>query len=145
MTSRAAETSGQLATDLRVTILRLSRRIRTESAADDLSEAQNCVLAALIRHGAATPRGLAEREGVQPPSMTRTLAALESLGYVAREAHPTDGRQVLIAITESGADYVARLRRRRSAWLASRLRGLSAEERATLAAAETILRRVAAE
>lgn len=134
-----------LATDLRVTVLRLSRRIRTESAAGDLTEAQNCVLAALTRVGPMTPRALAEREHVTPPTMTRTLASLEAIEYVSREDHPTDGRQVVITITDAGSDYLARLRRRRSAWLATRLRELTVDERATLIAAEAILRRMAVE
>ncbi|MEE6288651.1 MarR family transcriptional regulator [Georgenia sp. MJ173] len=134
-----------LATDLRVAVLRLSRRIRSESDAGDLTEAQNCVLAALNRIGPMTPRALAEREQVQPPTMTRTLASLEAIRYVVRDAHPTDGRQVLITLTDDGADHLSRLRRRRSAWLATQLRALTDEERATLTAAETILRKMAIE
>lgn len=136
---------GDLATDLRVTVARLSRKIRTQSAAGDLTEAQNGVLAALSRSGPLTPRALAEREHVQPPTMTRTLAGLEALAYVSRQPHPTDGRQVVITITAAGADYLTRLRRRRSAWLATRLRALSETERATLVQAEVILRRMAVE
>lgn len=134
-----------LATDLRVTVLRLSRRIRSESVAGDLTEAQNCVLAALDRNGPMTPRALAEREQVQPPTMTRTIASLEALEYVSRAPHPTDGRQVVITLTEAGGDCLGRLRRRRSEWLATRLRTLTAEERATLTAAETILRKMTIE
>lgn len=132
-----------LASDLRVTVLRLSRRMKSEAGPGDLSETQYCVLAGLNRHGPSTPRALADREGVQPPTMTRTIAALESAGLVTRSAHPTDGRQVHIELTEKGAAEIEETRRRRNAWIDHRLRSLSAEERATLAEAIAILRQVA--
>ena len=132
-----------LASDLRVTVLRLSRKIRSEAGREDLSEAQYCVLAGLTHHGPTTPRPLAERDGVQPPTMTRTIASLETAGLVARTGHPTDGRQVLIELTDKGAGVVGETRRLRNAWMDDLLHGLTAEERATLAAAVAILRRVA--
>lgn len=143
-TTTASRTRGRpdLATELRVTVLRLSRRIRSEAGSGDLSEAQYSVLAGLAHHGPSTPRALAERDGVQPPTMTRTLASLESAGLIARTDHPTDGRQVLIELSDAGAERVRETRRRRNAWMDKRLRGLTPQERATLAEAVTILRRV---
>ncbi|WP_324650557.1 MarR family transcriptional regulator [Georgenia sp. H159] len=132
-----------LATELRVTVLRLSRKIRSEAVAGDLSEAQYCVLAGLSHHGPTTPRALAERDGVQPPTMTRTIAALEGAGLVARSAHPTDGRQVHIELTDAGVDVVTETRRLRNAWMDDMLRGLSAKDRTTLEKAVAILRQVA--
>ena len=131
-----------LATDLRITVQRLSRRIRSESDPGALSEAQYSVLAGLHHHGPSTPRAIAERESVQPPTMTRTLAYLEKAELVTRSDHPTDGRQVVIELTAAGADLVKETRRRRNHWMAQHLRGLSADERATLTDAVTILRRV---
>lgn len=131
-----------LATDLRITVQRLSRRIRSEADPGDVGEAQYSVLAGLHHHGPSTPGAIADREGVQPPTMTRTLAALDKAGLVARSAHPTDGRQVLIDISAAGRQLVQETRRRRNHWMAQHLRGLSAEERATLTDAVAILRRV---
>lgn len=142
-TTTASRSQNDLATELRVTVLRLSRRIRSEAVSGDLSEAQYCVLAGLSHHGPTTPRALAERDGVQPPTMTRTIAALESAGLVARSAHPTDGRQVHIELTDAGADVVAETRRLRNAWMDDMLRGLSAKDRTTLEEAVAILRQVA--
>lgn len=144
MTTASRTPAGaDLATDLRVTVLRLSRKIRSEAGTGELSEAQYCVLAGLTRHGPSTPRALADRDGVQPPTMTRTIAALEGAGLVARTAHPTDGRQVHIDITDAGAAVVDETRRLRADWMAGLLRELSAEERRTLEEAVAILRRVA--
>ena len=139
--SRTREDS-DLATDLRITVLRLSRKIRSE-ASGDLSEAQYCVLAGLTNHGPSTPRALAERDGVQPPTMTRTIAALESAGLVVRSAPPTDGRQVHIELTDAGTAVVDETRRRRTEWMEEMLRHLTAEERATVEEAVAILRQVA--
>ena len=62
---------------MRVSVMRLSRRLRTERADHGLSLTQIATLATLDRHGSLTPRELADHEQVQPPSMTRILAGLE--------------------------------------------------------------------
>jgi DNA-binding MarR family transcriptional regulator len=123
--------------------MRTTRRLRAEKSDADLSDAQYSVLAVLDRHGPITPGELAAHERVQPPSMTRTLACLLDRGLVTRTGHPRDGRQVLVALSEAGKATVAETRRRRDAWLARRLAELDPGERATLAAASEILRRIA--
>ncbi len=132
-----------LAADLRVAVMRVSRRIRQERSVDDVTPGQYSVLAGLANHGPLTPREIAAHEKVQPPSMTRTIAALEELGLVSRTDHPTDGRQVLVALTEAGAVAVRETQKRRDAWLAKRLAELAPDERETLARAAVILQRVA--
>jgi DNA-binding MarR family transcriptional regulator len=132
-----------LAADLRVSLMRSARRLRAEKADSELSDVQYSVLAALDRAGAMTPRELAEHERVQPPSMTRVLAGLAELRLVDRAAHPDDGRQLLVTVTAAGAATVRETRRRRDAWLARRLAELSPDERRLLAAASTLLRRIA--
>jgi len=69
---------------------------------------------------------------VQPPSMTKVLASLEDKGLVRREAHPTDKRQAIIALTDVGAELLDSERRQRDAWLSQRLAHLSAAERDAL-------------
>jgi DNA-binding MarR family transcriptional regulator len=137
---------GALAVELRMAIMRTSRRLRQEVRdADDVTPGQATVLAVLERHGPSTPRELADHEKVQPPSMTRTLAALEARGLISRTEHPTDRRQVLVALNQDGVAVVRDIRRRRDAWLARRLARLSPAERATLAQAAAILNRISAE
>lgn len=135
-----------LATELRISVSRLARRLRAEriarGVATELSDTQLAALAALERHAAMTPGELAEHEKVQPPSMTRVIAALENRGLVTRAPHPTDGRQVMLTVTGQGRDLVQASRRLREAWLAQRLRELTQEERATLRAAAPILQRL---
>src|SRR3954452_6443184 len=86
-----------LAVELRMAVMRTSRRLRQERSVDDVTPGQFSVLAAIDSLGPQTPRELAAREKVQPPSMTRTIAALEQLGLVERTGHPSDGRQILVS------------------------------------------------
>jgi DNA-binding MarR family transcriptional regulator len=143
-----------LATALRISVSRLARRLRVERTAQgapesELSDTQFAALSALERHSGTTPGEagmtpgeLAEHEKVQPPSMTRVIAALEERGLVMRAPHSTDRRQVVLSVTEEGRAVVQRARRRRDAWLAKRLKELSPQERATLRAAAPILEKL---
>lgn len=139
MTTRTPELSGRL----RVAVLRLARRLRSERADNDLTLTQLATLGTLERHGPLTPGELAAHEGVRPPSMTRVLAGLEERALVVRTPHPTDRRQVLVALGDAARTLLREDRRRRDAWLARRLAELSPEERAALRAAVPVLERLA--
>lgn len=128
---------------LRRGILMTSRRLRAQRAGV-VTEAQYSVLAHLCA-GEATPSDLAQEECVSAPSMTRTIASLEEAGLLRRRPHPQDRRQVLVAITEEGREVIEATRRRRNAWLVSRLETLSPTELRTLDRAADILRRIAAQ
>ena len=136
-----------LATALRISVSRLARRLRVERlmpelAEPALSDTQLAALATLERHGAMSPGDLAEHEKVQPPSMTRVIAALVDWDLVTRAPHPTDRRQVILTVTPEGRSLVQRVRRRKEAWLAQRLAELSPLERATLREAAPILEKL---
>ena len=139
-----ARTDTGLAAALRVSVARLTRRLRAERDPDnELSIGQLSVLGALLRNGACSIGELAAHERVQPPSMTRTVNCLEESGYVVRSPHATDRRQVVIELAQKGADTLEADRRRRDAWLARRLRELTPEERSVLRQAAPILERLA--
>src|SRR5664279_3386810 len=139
-----SRTDAGLASALRVCVARLSRRLRSErDPNNELSVGQLSVLGALRRNGECSVGELATLERVQPPSMTRTVNCRVEGGYVLRRPHNTDGRQVLVTLAPLGEATLAADRRRREAWLAQRLRELSAEERATLRKAAPILERLA--
>ena len=147
MPQAATTNDAGLATTMRISITRLARRLRVErlGLGDTemvLSDIQLAALAALNRHEAMSPGELAEHEKVQPPSMTRVIAVLEERNLVRRAPHPTDRRQVILTVTEDGRALVHQVRRRREAWLAQRLRELSEEELAALAAAAPILEKL---
>jgi DNA-binding MarR family transcriptional regulator len=134
-------TGTDLATGLRLGITRTARRLRQE-AGTDLSPTLSAALATIARHGPLTPSELAARERVQRPTATRLLARLEAPGLVARTADPQDGRSSLVSISPAGEALLDEVRTRKDAYLARRLRALSAEERATLRRASEILERM---
>ena len=135
--------TAELASTLRVSIMRLARRLRAERDADGLSLSQMATLGTLDRHGPLTPRDLAEHEKVQPPSMTRILAGLEERGLIVRTRHSTDGRAHLVSLTDAARELIKEDRRRRDAWLARRLAELSQHEREVLRSAAAIIDRIA--
>ena len=100
------------------------------------------MLARLIEAVSATPSDLAAREHGTAPSMTRTVKCLEDASYVTRETHPSDGRAVLVTLSDAGHEVIRETRRRRTVWLAQRLDTLTPDELDTLAAASDILRRI---
>lgn len=142
---QVARTDSGLASALRISVMRLGRRLRNERDSDSelLSAGQLSVLGALFRNGSCTVGELAAHERVQPPSMTRTVNCLEEGGYVVRHKHETDKRQVVVALSAKGEEILAADRRRRDVWLAQRLRELTPEERNLLRKAAPILERLA--
>ena len=140
---KVARTDAGLASELRVSVMRLRRRLANERDPDnDLSIGTMAVLGSLLRYGDLTIGELAGLERVQPPSMTRKINSLEQGGYVARRAHETDGRAVVDTLTELGRGRVLGDRRRRDEWLARQLRELTPQERDVLRTAAPIIQRL---
>ena len=137
----AIRTDAGLASELRLSVMRLRRRLSAERHPDnELSINQMAVLGCLFRNGGAMTVGqLAAAEKVQPPSMTRTVNCLERSGDVVRRPHESDGRQVVVELAETGRRRLLADRDRRDAWLAQRLGDLTPEERAILRRAAPIL------
>jgi DNA-binding MarR family transcriptional regulator len=129
-----------LSSELRGVTMHLSRRLRNERVDTDLTDSQFSVLAYLVRTGAHTPNELSVWEHITPPSMNRTLNALESAGFVTRTPDASDGRKVFVTATDAGVAIVKETRRRRDAWLHSRLASLTPAERRVLEEATAILR-----
>jgi len=134
-------TTLDLAVRLRLAITRTSRRLRQE-AGPELSPTLTSALATVDRHGPLTPSELAARERVQRPTATRLVARLEGLGVLQRAADPLDRRSSLLSVTPEGHALMEELRGRKTAYLAHRLEGLDAGERATLDDAAAILERL---
>jgi DNA-binding MarR family transcriptional regulator len=132
-----------LASSLRISVMRLARRLRLEKSTDALSMNQLATLGTLNRCGELTVGELAGIEKVKPPSMTRTVNSLAEAGLVTRSPHPTDGRQVMVALTPAARQVLDEDRRRRDAWLAKRLAELSPEQRALLRDVAPLLEEVA--
>src|SRR5687768_7786235 len=126
---------------LRLAITRTARRLRQE-ASGELTPTSAAALATVERHGPLTPSELAEIERIKRPTATRSLRFLEEEGLVARTPDPSDGRSALVNISAAGRDRLRALRGRKNAYLARRMRDLSAEDLATLERAAAILERI---
>lgn len=131
-----------LAGGLAFSVSRLARRLRQERRSD-LTATQLSALGTVRRYGPLTVGALAAYEKVQPPSITRTVNCLSELGLLRREAHPSDGRQVVLNLSAAGKKLFAAERLRRDAWLAHRLRDLDAADKDVLRRAATILEELA--
>lgn len=112
--------------------MRLARQLRFRNPQSPVSLSQLSALTTLTNEGAMTLGARAIRERVQPPSMTRVIALLAGMGFVDREPHPVDGRQVLVSVSQSGAELVKATRRARQEWLAERLMTLDSDKRNVL-------------
>ena len=125
--------------ELRIAVMKLARRIRLERGDADVTDNQLSVLFALRKHGPQTLSSLSDLERVTPPSMSRTVGALEGDGRVTRTASADDGRKVLIELTDAGRAIATEASRRRAEWFSTALSGLNRRDRATLDAAAPIL------
>ena len=122
-----------IADRLRPVLLRIGRELRREAREVGVSSEQVALLAAIKYKPGIGVRELAARERISPPAMTKHVDRLERDGLVTRTPSADDRRRVGLTLTEEGQRVLRRVRSRRTAWLASRLHGLS---RADLAAVE---------
>ncbi|MEZ0069429.1 DNA-binding MarR family transcriptional regulator [Streptacidiphilus sp. MAP12-20] len=133
-----------LASELHAVLGLLVRRTRAASGESGLTASQRSVAGRLLREGPATTADLARAEFVRPQSMRITVAALEERGLLLRSPHPTDGRQVLVELSDAGRATITGILRAKQDWLTAALDGtLDADQRATLAAALPVLRALA--
>lgn len=140
--AKVARTSGEeLPARLRLAITRTARRLRQEADAG-LSPSLTAALATIERSGPVSPSRLAELERIQRPTATRLLARLEERGLVTREADAQDRRSSQVAITAEGRALLKKLRSRKNAYLARRLKRLEEDELRTLDRAADILERL---
>jgi DNA-binding MarR family transcriptional regulator len=141
--SRTTLDTAALAHDLRLSVMRFSRRLRTQRVDTSVTLTHLAALSTLKRHGPMSPGELAAHERVQPPSMTRVVVALEGMGLVTRTPHPTDGRQVVINLTPAAEALLTDEARAREAWLSGQLQQLTREEREVLRDAAVIMDKLA--
>jgi DNA-binding MarR family transcriptional regulator len=126
---------------LRLAVNRMARRLRQE-ASTDLGPASIAALATIERSGPLTPSELARNEGIQRPTAARILGRLTEDGLVTRTSDPADGRSAIVQISSDGRKVLTRLRKRKTAYLAKKMRALPDDDVATLARAAEILEQV---
>ncbi|MFJ4656697.1 MarR family winged helix-turn-helix transcriptional regulator [Nocardia sp. NPDC088792] len=131
-----------LAGELSLAVVRLTRHLRGRRADAQISLTQLSALATLNREGAMTPGALAAKERVQPPSMTRVIASLSELELVERNPHPTDGRQIIVSLSEAGRALVLDENQAREAWMTDQLSNLSPDKLKVLGEAVSIMKQI---
>jgi DNA-binding MarR family transcriptional regulator len=135
----------ELASALRLSLLRAARRIRSQRVNTAATLSQLSALATVRKCGPLSAGEVAAIERVQPPSMTKILAALEASGWVVRAAHPEDRRQSIISITPAGRALLEAETRARDEWLSKRLVEFSEAELQILRDAVAVLDRLGSE
>ena len=142
MSENAKElTLEEAAAHLRLVITRTARRMR-QQAGSELRPSSASALVTIELHGPLTPSELAEIERVKRPTATRILRGLEEQGLIARTPDPKDGRSALISLSTEGRERLRRLRQRKNAYLARRMRELDRDEVETLEKSAAILERL---
>ena len=140
--STAAVDLAVLASRVRLSVMRLSRKLRREGSGAHITPTLLAALSTINRHGPVTVGDLAIHEQVQKPTMTRILAELIERGLAARTPDPLDGRMAWVQVTQEGRRLLQRIRRRHDEYLAKRLKRLTSDELITLERAADILERL---
>jgi len=135
--------NAHLAAEVRRGVTHLSRRLRAERSADALSANKLLVLSHLYPNKECSPGEIASGEHLQPQSLSKLLAELESEGLTVRSKSPADGRQSVLKITQKGRSALQRDMRERDLWLASALQHLSETELQLLHITARIMERLA--
>ena len=146
MVSTNVRELSETAAHLRVVIARTARRLRQEAlgpeADAELSPSLTAALATIEAHGPLTPSELADRERVRRPTATRVIGRLIAAELAERTADPSDRRSALVSITPAGRELMRRLRKRKTAYLARRLRDLPPDDLAAIERAADVLERI---
>jgi len=96
--------------DLIVAVERMVRYVRQSAVTGGLSMTASAVLGRLGREGPCRLTDLARAEGATQPNMTQLVTRLERADLVRRTADRSDGRGVLVEVTDTGLE-VSRQRR----------------------------------
>jgi DNA-binding MarR family transcriptional regulator len=139
-----APSAASLAGELRISLGKLTRRLREQAHPGDFTSGQKSVLLRLDRDGATTVSALARAESVRPQSMRMTVARLEAMEAVGGTPDPSDGRQTLVDLTPAFRKTLKETRAAKEDWLVRALQAqLSPQEQGELAAAVKLLQRLA--
>jgi len=120
---------------LRPVLLQLGRELRREAREVGISPHQVSLLVAIKYQPGVGVRELAAHEKISAPAMSNHVDRLERDGLVTRTPSASDKRRVGLRLTDEGQRVLRRVRSRRTAWLATRLRGLTGEQLAAIDAA----------
>jgi DNA-binding MarR family transcriptional regulator len=128
------EQNSQLASDLRIVVARLMKKMRKKSVTvEKLSLTERSTLVLLDQHKTLLPSELAAMEKITTQSMSQILNHLFKLGFITRTISETDKRKVIISLSPAGQDILYKARNEKDEWLNKALKETcSAEEQELL-------------
>lgn len=144
MNQAPPQSDTELASRLRLAVMRLARVLRQQTQ-DPITPSQVSALHSIEHYGPISLGELAKVEKVQGPTLTRIVAHLEESGLVVREVDAGDRRIARLSLTPAGKRLIERSRGRRTAYLVSRMRQFTPEERQTIERAAALLERMVEE
>jgi DNA-binding MarR family transcriptional regulator len=135
------------ATKVRRSVTHLARRLRGLRSDHGISGSKLAILGWLFRQGTPmTATDLARLERLQPQSLTRIIAELDEQGLIRRTPDATDGRQILIEISQAGKDLLVVDAHRQNQWLMEVMAAtMTKAEREILVIAADLLDKLASE
>lgn len=139
--TRRSDADEELASRLRLAVLRLARRLRQESP-PGITQSQMSALSVIAALGPLTISELAAQENVQSPTISRIVDALETAGWVERVADDADRRVTRVRTTAMAEREIARIRAERNAFLARQMSRLHPSERDALTVALPAMERL---
>ncbi|MEU5518423.1 MULTISPECIES: MarR family winged helix-turn-helix transcriptional regulator [Streptomyces] len=142
MSTAHSEKSHGATEDLVVAVEQVLRHVRQSATAGGLGIAASALLGRLSREGPLRLTELARAEGISQPNATQLVTRMERAGLVRRTADRSDGRGVLVTVTETGLDVFARRRAERARALGELMAELSEPERRATELALSALARV---
>jgi DNA-binding MarR family transcriptional regulator len=138
-----SELASVLASEIRLIVSGLKRRLREHGAAHDLTPSQVAVLLRLEKDSSATVSNLARAEGMRPQSMSSAVASLQAAGLVQGAPDPSDGRKTLISLTSKCLKLIRDGRNAKQDWLTTTIsHRFSAPEQEKIRAAIALLSRL---
>jgi DNA-binding MarR family transcriptional regulator len=118
----------QVANRLRPVLLQLVRELRREVHPLGITGGQVSLLVQIKRKPGIGVRGLAALERVSPAAISGAVDRLQRAGLIERRTDAADRRRQGLTVSAAGERVLRAVKRRRTAWLASKLERLSPEE-----------------
>ena len=133
----------ETASELRVLVAKLRRRLADQASPGDFTPSQAAVLSRLHTDGPATLTTLAKAEAMRPQSMSAIISVLQAGGVVEGSPDPKDGRQTILALTDVARERVEQARVIKNDWLFRSIRAkYTATEQAQLTKSVELLQRL---
>ena len=133
----------ETASELRVLVAKLRRRLADQASPGDFTPSQAAVLSRLHTDGPATLTTLAKAEAMRPQSMSAIISVLQATGVVEGRPDPSDGRQTILALTDTARERVEQARVIKNDWLFRSIRAkYTRAEQAQLAGSVALLQRL---